>query len=237
MILNRFITFVFFAISFCTISKAAVTDGSKKERKNYDYLLYTPRDYTTSGKVYPLVIYLHGSSQKGNDLSKLKAYGLPQMIEKGENFDFIIASPQCPSNAPLWSSENWFEPLLEELTSKLNVDMKRVYITGISMGGGGAFEVAKENPDTFAAVVPLCAWQSSAEDICKLKNIPVWTLHGAADDIVPISQTEEKVKKLKACGGNIKFTSLENEGHAIQWLYADKTKYRILDWMLSQKKK
>lgn len=235
--INRFTAIFFLVLPFCIISKANAADGTGKEKKKYDYLLYTPRDYSTSGKNYPVVIYLHGSSQKGNDLSKLKAYGLPQMIEKGENFDFIVASPQCPSDASLWSSENWFEPLFEELKSKFRVDLNRVYITGISMGGGGAFEVAKENPDTFAAVVPLCAWQSPAEDICKLKNIPIWTLHGAADDIVPISQTEEKVKKLKACEGNIKFTSLENEGHAIQWLYADKSKYRILDWMLSQKKK
>jgi predicted peptidase len=212
-------------------------DGGKKEKKKYEYLLYTPKDYKQSGKKYPLVIYLHGSSQKGDDLNKLKAYGLPQMVANGEDFDFIIASPQCPSNASLWSSENWFETLYEELRSKFRIDTDRVYLTGISMGGGGTFEVAKENPDTFAALVPLCAWQSSVKDICKLKNIPIWTLHGAADDIVPISQTEEKTEKLVACGGNIKFTSLENEGHSIQWLYADKTKYRILDWMLSQKKK
>lgn len=235
----RFIAFFVFAFTLSFVSKAEETtvDGNKKERKNYGYLLYLPRDYQTSNKKYPLVIYLHGGSQKGKDLNKLKAYGLPQLVEQGANFDFIIASPQCPSEASLWSSENWFDPLFEELTSKLKIDTDRIYLTGISMGGGGTFEVAKENPDKFAALVPLCAWQSSTTDICKLKNIPIWTFHGVADDIVPISQTTEKVDKLNDCQGNVKFTQLDNEGHAIQWLYGDKDKYRILDWMLSHKKK
>jgi predicted peptidase len=235
--MNRFIALLFLAFTFCFISKTMATDGGKKERKNYEYLLYLPKDYQTSNKKYPLVIYLHGSSQRGKDLSKLKAYGLPQLIEQGADFEFIIASPQCPSEAPLWSSENWFEPLFEELSSKLKIDLDRVYLTGISMGGGGTFEVAKDNPDKFAALVPLCAWQSSASDICKLKNVPIWTFHGVADDIVPISQTTEKVKKLNDCKGNVKFTQLEKEGHSIHWLYADKEKYRIFDWMLSHKKK
>lgn len=208
-----------------------------QEKKKYQYLIYLPKDYQAGAKKFPLVIYLHGSSQKGNDLNKLKAYGLPELIDKGQNFDCIIVSPQCPSEAGLWSSENWFEPLFEELTSKYRVDLERVYLTGISMGGGGTFEVAKKHPDTFAAIVPLCAWQGSVNEICKLKNIPIWTLHGEQDDIVPISQTEEKVKKLKECGGNITFTPLANEGHGIQWLYADRGKYNILDWMLKHKKK
>lgn len=233
--LYRFLTLVLFTFLFCPVAKA---EGKPmgNEKKKYDYLLYVPKDYNAKKK-YPLVIYLHGSSQKGRDLNKLKAYGIPQLVDQGANFEFIIASPQCPSEAPLWSSENWFDTLFEELTSKYNVDLDRVYLTGISMGGGGTFEVAKKNPDKFAALVPLCAWQSSASDICKLKNIPIWTLHGAADDIVPISQTEEKVKKLKECHGNIKYTSLENEGHGIQWIYGDQEKYRIFDWMLSHKKK
>lgn len=233
--LYRFLTILLFTFFICSVTKAD-QNPMGNEKKKYDYLLYVPKDYNAKKK-YPLVIYLHGSSQKGKDLNKLKAYGIPQLVDQGANFEFIIASPQCPSEAPLWSSENWFDTLFEELTSKYNVDQERVYLTGISMGGGGTFEVAKKNPDKFAALVPLCAWQSSANDICKLKNIPIWTLHGAADDIVPISQTEEKVKKLNECHGNIKFTPLENEGHGIQWIYGDQEKYRIFDWMLSHKKK
>lgn len=234
----RFIALFLFAFTFCFISKAdATVSKGSKEKKKYEYLLYLPKDYKTTNKKYPLVIYLHGSSQKGKDLNKLKAYGLPQLIDQGADFDFIIASPQCPSEASLWSSENWFDALFEELTSTYKIDTDKVYLTGISMGGGGTFEVAKENPDKFAALVALCAWQSPASDICKLKNIPIWAFHGTEDQVVPISQTTEKVRKLNDCQGNIKYTQLDNEGHGIHWLYATQDKYPIFEWMLSHKKK
>jgi predicted peptidase len=218
------------------IEKIEREPGSK-EKKSYNYLLYLPTDYKLNKKKYPLVIYLHGSSQRGNDLNKLKSYGLPQLVDKGRNFDFIIASPQCPANVSHWYTENWFDSLFLELTSKYEIDLTRVYLTGISMGGGGVFEVAKEHPDTFAALVPLCAWASSPEHICRLNKIPIWTFHGTNDDSVPIAETKEKVRKLQECNGNIKFTQLENEGHGIQWLYERQDKYDIYDWMLSHQKK
>lgn len=220
-------------------SESNVTDKAlleKEPQKKYDYLLYLPKAYAESKKKYPLVIYLHGSSQKGNDLNRLKSYGIPRMVEQGHDFDFIIASPQCPSTAGTWASENWFDLLFSELTSKYNVDLTRVYLTGVSMGGGGTFEIAKRNPDIFAALVPLCAWASSSDNICKLNKIPIWTLHGALDTTVPISETEDKVSRLKECKGNIKFTKLDNEGHQIHWIYEDKSQYNIFDWMLMHKK-
>jgi predicted peptidase len=209
---------------------------SKEPPKKYDYLLYLPKDYATSKKKYPLVIYLHGSSQKGNDLNRLKSYGIPRMVAQGEEFDFIIASPQCPGTAATWASEDWFDQFFSELTSKYHVDLTRVYLTGVSMGGGGTFEIAKRNPDTFAALVPLCAWASSSQGICKLNKIPIWTFHGALDTTVPIGETEEKVSRLQECKGNIKFTNLENEGHQIHWIYENKNQYNIFDWMLMHKK-
>src|SRR5690554_4630573 len=105
-----------------------------KAKAKYDYLVYLPDDHLE--KKYPLIIYLHGSSNRGSDLNKLKQYGLPHAIDKGEEFDFIIISPQCPEGK-IWSSENWFEPLYAELISKYKIDTDRVYLTGVSMGGGG----------------------------------------------------------------------------------------------------
>jgi len=212
------------------------TAAHPKEKKKYEYLLYLPKEYNTAKK-YPLIIYLHGSSQKGNDLDKLKAYGPPQLTEKGRHFDFIIASPQCPANVRNWSTQNWFDSLYLDLLSKYKIDTDRVYLTGISMGGGGTFEIAKENPDKFAALVPLCAWDSDVANLCKLSTIPIWTFHGRQDSVVSLSETEEKVKTLQGCKGNIQLTVLENEGHSIQWLYEKQDTYNIYDWMLKHKRR
>lgn len=184
---------------------------------------------------YPLIIYLHGSSHRGNDLNKLKGYGLPHVIDKGREFNFIVASPQCP-DGKYWSSENWFDSLYTELTTKYRIDPNRVYLTGISLGGYGAFIAGIEHADKLAAIVPLCGGVNDSDmtRLCNsLKNMPIWTFHGTADNVIPISETERVVKALEECKGNIKFTRLENEGHSIQYLYEGD---EIYEWMMKWKR-
>jgi len=200
----------------------------------YHYLAYLPEDYNQTRKNYPLVIYLHGSSARGNDLDKVKISGLPRMAETGQKFEFILIAPQCPSGK-LWSSDDWAGPLLAELQKKYRIDKSRIYLTGVSMGGGGTFDVAKRYPDTFAALAPLCAWASDTHQICKLKSTPVWTFHGTEDHVVPIAETDEKVKALRNCGGNIRYTRLKGEGHGIHFVYHTDNEYRLLDWLLSHR--
>ena len=207
----------------------------EKTKAKYDYHLYLPQDYQQNNKKYPLLIYLHGSSQRGDDLNKLKGYGIPRAVAQGQHFDFIAVSPQCPSNK-YWFSEDWFSVLYAELQSKYRIDPSRIYLTGVSMGGGGVFEVAKDYPNTFAALVPLCAWLSGTDRLCTLKNIPIWTFHGTEDEVVPISETDSKVKTLEKCQGRITYTKLENEGHGIHWLYEKRDVYDIYKWMLQFKK-
>lgn len=209
--------------------------GQVKVKAKYDYLLYLPKDYSSETKKYPLLIYLHGGSQKGNDLNKLKTYGLPYLIDKGQNFDFIIASPQCPENK-YWSTENWFDSLYSDLIMRYRIDTNRVYCTGISMGGYGTYIVAMDFPDKFAAIVPLCGGINDSDTlrVCNLRNIPIWTFHGTADDKILISETERIVRGLKKCKGKIKFTKLQNEGHGIEYLY--ETKPQIYKWLLKHKR-
>ncbi len=185
-----------------------VSYGQVKDKAKYDYLLYLPKDYSSETKKYPLLIHLHGGSQKGNDLNKLKTYGLPYLIDKGQNFDFIIASPQCPENK-YWSTENWFDSLYSDLIMQYRIDTDRVYCTGVSMGGYGAYIVAMDFPDKFAAIVPLCGGinDSDTSRVCNLRNIPIWTFHGTADDKILISETERIVSGVKKCKGKIKFTN------------------------------
>jgi predicted peptidase len=207
-----------------------------KVKVNYDFLLSLPDDYAGNKEAYPLVIYLHGGSHRGNDLSKLKGYGLPHLVEKGEKFNFIIASPQCPDEK-YWSTENWFDSLYISLTNQYRIDTNRIYLTGISMGGYGVFITAMDFPDKFAAIVPLCGGcnDSDMTRICNLKDTPTWVFHGTDDDLIPISESERIVEALEDCNGNIKFTRLAGEGHGIQYLYEKMPD--IYDWMLQQKRK
>lgn len=209
----------------------AQTGGKTKGK--YEYLLYLPKDYSRQSRKYPLLIYLHGGSQRGNDLSKLKTYGLPHLVEQGRDFPFIIASPQCPEGK-YWSTEDWFSPLYQELAAAYRVDPRRVYVTGISMGGYGAWQVAVDYPRAFAALVPLCGGLNDSSQVCRIKDIPVWTFHGTADDVISIRETEKLVNGLQQCNGQVTFTRLENEGHAIQYLYE---RGDIYQWMLQQKRR
>jgi len=226
--------FVVFLILVFTFYIKADAQTTHKVKADYPYLLYLPEAYSTSNENFPLLIYLGGGSQRGNDLNKLKSYGIPFYIEQGHECDFIIASPQCPDDK-YWTSENWFDSLYSKLTSTYRIDTTRIYVTGISIGGFGTWQVAMDYPDRFAAIVPLCGGvnDSDTANIYRLKHLPIWTFHGTADDLIRIEETERVVNKLESYG-NIKFTRLQNEGHGIQYLYADN---KIFDWLLQQRKK
>lgn len=207
----------------------------QKQKVNYDYLLYLPKNYSESTNNYPLVIYLHGGSHKGNDLDKLKEYGLPYLVDQGHDFDFIIVSPQCADNK-YWSTDNWFEPLYEKLSAELRIDSAKVYLTGISMGGYGTYIVAMDYPDKFAALLPLCGGcnDNDTTRICNLRDIPIWAFHGTSDDLIPISETERIADALEQCNGKMIFTKIQDEGHGIQYLYEKNPE--IYRWMLRQSK-
>jgi predicted peptidase len=200
----------------------------KKPKVNLDYLIYLPTDYESNFDTdFPLIIYLHGGSQRGENLELLKGYGIPRLIEEGKNYDFIIASPQCPDTT-YWSQIDWFESLYLELNSKYRINTAKVFVTGISMGGFGTWHAAMDYPDLVKAIVPLCGGCNDSIDICKISHIPIWTFHGELDNLIPINETERLVNRLIKCSANVKFTRLENQGHGIHYLYE---KEDIYNWL------
>lgn len=209
--------------------------SQEKQKVNYKHITYLPKNYHADTSNYPLLIYLHGGSQKGNDLEKLKIYGLPYLVDKGEEFDFIMVAPQCPEGR-YWSTENWFDSLYNEVTSNYRIDKSRVYVTGISMGGYGTYTAALDHPDKIAAIVPLCGGinDSDTTRICTLKDIPILTYHGTADEEISIHETQRIAESLKKCNRNIIFHRLTGKGHAIQYLY--ETEPWIYEWLLMQRK-
>lgn len=182
------------------------------------YLLFLPNGYeANSEQTWPLILFLHGAGERGDDLNLVKIHGIAKVVEQREDCPFIVVSPQCPKDS--WWSDHIeaLDALLNEITATYAVDIDRTYLTGLSMGGYGAWHLATLYPERFAAVVPICGggpWFLGFPDrVCALKDVPVWAFHGAKDDTVPLRESELMVTTLKACGGNVRFTVYPDAGH------------------------
>jgi predicted peptidase len=153
------------------------------------YLLYAP-DSDTDTKV-PLVLFLHGAGERGDELEKVKAHGLPKVLEAHIPLpeDAFVVAPQCPASS-WWTLElTALEGLLNDVCAQYPVDPARLYLTGLSMGGYGAWYLALKNPAHFAALAPVCG--GGIPPLAhKLKTLPVWAFHGANDAVVPSSASE-----------------------------------------------
>lgn len=175
------------------------------------YLLYLPDDYgKDANQKWPLMIFLHGSGESGDDLEKVKAHGPPKLIAAGKAFPFIVVSPQSPGGG--WNTET-LNAMLDDILKKNAVDADRVYLTGLSMGGFGTWAWAQENPERFAAIAPICggglAWRAR-----RLQNVPTWAFHGVKDPTVPVRASEEMVDAMKKANAlEVKLTTYPEAGH------------------------
>jgi predicted peptidase len=174
------------------------------------FLLYLPEGYDTIDRQWPLLLFLHGSGECGDMLEFVKKNGPPNMIEHGYKFPFIVVSPQCPEGER-WSVEV-LDMVLDEMIRLYKVDENCIYVTGLSMGGEGTWNLAFTYPDRFAAIVPVCGW-TDPEQAKKIKDLPIWIFHGAKDDVVPLSESEDMVNALKALGSPVKFTVYPDADH------------------------
>jgi predicted peptidase len=196
------------------------------------YLAYFPKSYSAKGDPVPLLVFLHGSGESGDDLEKVKAWGPPAMIDKGIEFPFMVVSPQAQAHQG-WSAK-LVMAMLDDVLAKYNVDRKRVYLTGLSMGGFGTWELATLHPEYFAAIAPIAGgWDPS--EAGRLKGVPTWVFHGKKDDAVPESASAAMVEALKAIGGDVKYTMLPEGGHIDAWVYAYE-KAGLFDWFLQHRK-
>ena len=206
--------------------------SNEEPQKNIDYLLYLPENYYgKTGESFPLLLFLHGAGERGNDLEMVKQQGPPMLVEKGHSFPFILVSPQCPVGKG-WDKEILYL-LIKDIFRKYKIDKKRVYLTGLSMGGFGAWDLAYEHPELFAAMIPICggAFPYQAQ---KIRNIPTWVFHGAKDTVVPLIRSQEMVDALSKAGGNVKFTIYPEAGHDA-WTETYNNP-EIFDWLLKQSK-
>lgn len=197
------------------------------------YLLYLPKGYAESKEGWPLVLFLHGAGERGDRLELVKKHGPPMLAEKGKALPFILVSPQCPRDG-WWPKETaMLADLLDEVVARHRVDVDRVYVTGLSMGGMGTWALAAAQPRRFAAIAPICGGGDPATAE-RISHLPVWAFHGARDRVVPLKATQDMVDALKRAGAEPKLTVYPNAGHN-SWTaaYDDKQLY---EWLASQKR-
>lgn len=170
------------------------------------YLISFPDGYHSDrSSKWPLLFFLHGAGERGNDLTKLTKYGPPRLLAQGANLPFIVVSPQCPEGQ-IWDDKALIA-LLDEVSRKNRVDAKRVYLTGLSMGGFGCWSLAAGFPERFAAVVPICGGGErirllllSEEKRAAVKTLGIRAYHGAKDEVVPLEESQRMVQAFKQAG-------------------------------------
>ncbi len=212
--------------------------GQAAQTLQVNYLLYLPDTYGQDPhQRWPLILYLHGRGERGQDLDLLKSHPLPETLEQKPDFPFIVVSPQLSLETVTWSGRiEALNALLDQLQATYAVDARRIYLTGLSMGGFGTWEFALRHPGRFAAIVPIAGgyddYGSVPANICDLKDLPVWAFHGGADTIVPVRLDQVLVDALRACGGDVRFTLYPEADHEATWrrAYADPQLY---EWLLS----
>lgn len=224
------------ALEFSSFFEHGMNQNSREV--NYPYIAYTPLDYASDTlKRWPVILYLHGGSDRGRDLKKLYSQGIPDQLYRGREFPFIIIAPQC-SDHLRWSTDDWFEGLYAEILAKFRMDPDRVYLTGMSLGGSGTWYLAARYPERFAAIAPISGFTSHLSfidnHIDNLSHIPIWAFHGRMDLVVPFEETERIISKLEKKNTHIRFTAEPLAGHWIHWMvYPGKELY---DWFLEHKR-
>jgi len=178
----------------------------KKREFTARFLLYLPEGYQEKKESkWPLIIFLHGAGERGDNLNRVKVHGPPKLVEQGKEFPFIIVSPQCPEK------QRWDDAmltiLLDHICKEYRVDTSRLYLTGLSMGGYGSWSLGMALCDRFAAIAPICGggsfidvYNASGAKGKALRSLGVWAFHGAKDTVVPISESEKMVEALRKFG-------------------------------------
>ena len=197
------------------------------------YLLFLPNGYGKSTDRWPLILYLHGGSLRGDDIDQMKKLGLTEKVETDPTFPFIVVSPQC-HKGEVWTDVGALGAILDDVARTNRVDPDRVYVTGHSMGGRGALYAAYKMPDRFAAVVSLAPVGPITEWAEKLATVPLWLFQGANDQFTPPKEVEELGHAVELAGGHPQLTILPGRDHYILDVYDRPDLYK---WLAQQKRK
>jgi predicted peptidase len=210
------------------------------------YLLFLPRDYSARRtERWPLLLFLHGAGERGSNIWRADIHGPSKYIAAHPDFPFIMVTPLCPSNE-VWSGAI-LSGLLDETVKKYRVDTNRIYLTGLSMGGFGVWDLALAMPERFAAVIPIAGGGNdlaivlaatgfaSRENVAALKSLAFWAFHGAKDTVVQPDESERMIAALKRLGvAEAKITIYPDATHN-SWERTYNNP-EIYDWLLQHKR-
>jgi predicted peptidase len=224
----------------CAIPSPASADQVAKTSNativnNLQYLLYTPEGYDGSDQKFPLVVWLHGGDQSGSDIEKLKTGGLPKMIAEGQKFPFLVFSPQNLSEELLFPI-GLVKNALDQVVSDHRVDASRIYLVGYSRGGFGAWSMAEQFPETFAAIVPIAGGGIRHYLNRTNENAAFWVFHGEEDETIPLSDSVVMFLRLKELKRNARLSVLEGVDHA-EVETATLSDPQLFEWLLQQQLK
>ncbi len=189
LFLYSLVTLLFLLFSF----SASAQLKAYHEKDGYSYWVRMPDGVKKKEKV-PVIIFLHGRSLSGNDLNRVKRYGVLRAIERGKDLDAIIIAPQTSNG---WDPDKVME-VLDKVEQDYPVDTERVYVCGMSMGGYGTMDVAGKYPSRIAAAVAICGG-GTLDYACNLTQVPLWIQHGSADRAVPASESKKIFNAIKRC--------------------------------------
>ena len=223
---------------------------SPRAGEQLKYRLMFPKDYSPSGtEVYPLVVFLHGAGERGDDNQKQLVHGMKDFAkeENRQKYPCFVIAPQCP-DGKRWVEVDWTldahkqpeesislsltRELIKLLQSHLRVDSKRIYVTGLSMGGFGTWDLITRTPDVFAAAAPICGGADEAL-AGRVTKVPVWAFHGDKDSVVKVERSRRMIEAIQKAGGMPKYTEYPGVNHD-SWTrtYADP---KLMEWLFAQK--
>ena len=200
---------------------------------NFGYVKYLPKDFDENKK-YPMVVFLHGAGERGEDLDEASRHGFAKhMRESGAEYPFIYIAPQCPQGKYWACYTESLVAFLDHICETLPVDTDRIYLTGLSMGGTGTWMLAMAQPDRFAAIAPVCGsgivWNCGI-----IKHIPVLMYHGDQDAVVPLAESVTMLKAMGKVGGSAELKICYGYGHnAWDVAYAGD---EMVNWFLKHSK-
>jgi predicted peptidase len=210
-----------------------VLQGTAKHDFRLSYLLYLPAEYQAKRDArWPLILYLHGGSLRGIDIESVRTLGLPHKLESEPNFPFVVVSPQC-APGEIWTDVDALSALIDRVQADYRIDPDQIYLTGHSMGGRGVLYLAYRLPQRFAAVIalsplsPITAWKEN------LATVPLWILHGKADTLAPVADTQELVRGIEAAGGHPRLDILPARDHFILDIY---DRPEIYEWLIKHRR-
>jgi predicted peptidase len=220
--------------AFADVETGFINGKVEANGKTMLYVVYIPRDYSPD-KQWPVILFLHGGAAEGTDgYRQVFLYGLGlELWQFPKRYPFLVVLPQHP-NPPGWSG-SWNDlalQALEEVVTKYGADRTRLYLTGVSSGGRGTWQMASDHPDLFAAAIPIASRSMSLTIAPALKSLPLWVFHSRGDSP---ENDRALVAAIQAEGNlNIQYTEYPGAVHEVSEItYHDP---KVMAWLLAQKR-